>query len=192
MQNVLIESSTMEGIGEAIRKKTGKIDKIYPRDMPEAITGIGMTKEEADKRYLRLVGGTLEPTSKIAQTNGQWSWKLDASALTFANKQPDGVEYCMYIGADSFGWGSNEISNCIYENYATLGSVTLMWDWFGTLNLGVAKLDGIPTVTDADKDSPDYAAQNSDAASVWYVRAALEAQIGDINSVLDAINGEEV
>jgi len=170
----------------------GPIGPQGPQGEPGPPGESGITEADADKRYLRLVGGTLEPTSKITQTYGQWSWELDASSLTFANKQPDGVEYYMDIGADSFGWGSNEISNAIYESFATLGNISLWWDWFGTLNLSVTRLNGIPTVTDADKDSPDYAAQNSDAASVGYVRAALEAQIGDINSVLDAINGEEV
>lgn len=142
-----------------------------------------------DQRFLPLSGGTLEPTSKIAQTNGQWSWELNASTLTFANKQPDGVEYYRDIGADYFGWGSNEIANYIYESMATLGSVSLLWDYFGNLSLGVTKLDGIPTVTDADKDSPDYAAQNSEAASVGYVRAALASGGGSAKIPIDDNSG---
>lgn len=40
MPNVLIDSATMEEIGNAIREKTGKSDKLFPRDMPAAIRGI--------------------------------------------------------------------------------------------------------------------------------------------------------
>lgn len=167
----------------------GPIGPQGPQGEPGPPGESGITEADADKRYLRLVGGTLEPTSKITQTYGQWSWELDASALLFDNKQPDGVEYFSYVAAEGIGWGGNRGANYIYESMATLGSVSLLWDYFGNLSLVVTKLDGIPTVTDADKDSPDYAAQNSEAASVGYVRAALASGGGSAKIPIDDNSG---
>lgn len=167
----------------------GPIGPQGPQGEPGPPGESGITEADADKRYLRLVGGTLEPTSKITQTYGQWSWELDASALLFDNKQPDGVEYFSYVAAEGIGWGGNRCANYIYESMATLGSVSLLWDYFGNLSLVVTKLDGIPTVTDADKDSPDYAAQNSEAASVGYVRAAVASGGGSAKIPIDDNSG---
>ena len=170
----------------------GPIGPQGPQGEPGPPGESGITEADADKRYLRLTGGTLEPTSKITQTYGQWSWELDASALLFDNKQPDGVEYFSYISAEGIGWGGNRGANYMFEDSASLGSVSLQWDQEGKLSLGVTKLDGIPTVTDADKDSPDYAAQNSDAASVWYVRAALASGGGTAKIPIDDNSGIRV
>lgn len=40
MGNVLINSDTLTAIGNAIRAKTGKTDKIIPKDMPTEINNI--------------------------------------------------------------------------------------------------------------------------------------------------------
>lgn len=40
MANVYLQDSTLTAIGDAIRSKTGKLDKILPKDMPAEIEGI--------------------------------------------------------------------------------------------------------------------------------------------------------
>lgn len=196
MPNVLIESSTMEGIGDAIRKKTGKVDKIYPHDMPEAIerieSGEFLTKEEADGRYLKLAGGELEPEAEITQTNGKMKLTFSAvNGLLTEQNEPDGISYYTYICPGVIGVGDNYDYIEIGTNYAVLNGVDFSCDNERNLNISAGRILGVPTVTDAVEDS-EYTDQNSDAASVGYVRQAISAAIGDINSILDAINGEVV
>lgn len=201
MPNVLIESSTMEEIGNAIRKKTGTVDKIYPNDMPEAIgrieSGEFLTKEEADARYLQLTGGSMTPDAKIKFASDDKRFaNIDKDSIEIGYEQPDGLFPDTIISPGAISWGNisgsgNASWNELYENQANLGGIYLSWDNEGNLIIGALKISGIPTVIDAEFED-EYEAQKNDAASVGYVRDSIKAAIGDINTLLDQINGEVV
>lgn len=157
----------------------------------------GLTEEEADKRYLQLTGGSLTPDATIKFTSDDKRFaRIDKDSFEVGYEQPDGSFPDTIISPGAISWGnisgSGNISwNELYENQANLGGISLIWDNEGRLTVVATRLDGILTVIDAETED-EYEAQKSDAASVGYVRDAIKAAIGDINTLLDQINGEVV
>lgn len=61
-EKYIISGSTLDAIGEAIRSKTGRTEKISPMNMPAAISGITGGGDAADVRYVTFMSqdGTVE------------------------------------------------------------------------------------------------------------------------------------
>lgn len=174
MPNVLIESSTMEEIGNAIRKKTGTVDKIYPNDMPEAIgrieSGEFLTKEEADKKYAPI--DSPEFVSKLSIQPSIWEipFSITDNFTEITIESPwdanfhisHGHSGLLFLASD--GGAFIQSSMCTFER------------WDGE-KFAPIKVTGIATPTDPN-----------DAVNKKYI----DTLVGDINTVLDQINGEVV
>ncbi len=155
---------------------------------------VGLTKEEADARYLQLTGGRMTPDAKIKFVSDDKRFlTIDKDSFEIGYEQPDGLfpDTIIYPGAIIWGDANGGVWNEIYDSFASLGGCNLSWGNEGSFIIGASKISGIPTVIDAETEN-EYEAQKSDAASVGYVRDAIKAAIGDINTLLDYINGEVV
>lgn len=188
MPNVLIESETMGSIGDAIREKTGKGNKIYPRDMPSAIKGIGsgdfLTEEEADGRYLLregyndvsgAFGITIKPNPDDPNEDVIFDFFGFSSGGIGAEGAP--VNASLTFGEFLMSAGAGVNSKSIRLFYKGESSYCLSMTKGTSLQLENVELLGLPTPSDDSSPTP---------------KSYVDGLVGDINAVLDQINGEVV
>ena len=86
MANVFIDESVMSSIGDAIRSKTGKTDKILPANMPEEIESIeGGGTDNNDELLASIIQRTITEVSDENVTHvGSYAF-ANCSSLTSAN-----------------------------------------------------------------------------------------------------------
>lgn len=140
----------------------------------------GMTETQGDARYLKLTGGTIQesPDSmagyvdispgmlEILSADENYQFLADGERITFLNNFED-VEASIRVDKDGL----------------TIEGNTPIVSLF---------VKGIKTIEDVDPSDPQYSNQGRFAASVEYVRNSIASAVGDINTILDSINGEVV
>lgn len=109
MKNVLINEETMIFIGDAIREKTGKSDKILPKNMPDEIKSIKS-------------GGATEPY--IEETYDENGNLIDAKLVGYTSIRNSVFRNCIKLALTSLPEGITSISSYAFHNCTKLTELT--------------------------------------------------------------------
>ena len=144
----------------------------------------GLTQAEADQRYLQLTGGTLEPGSVIHIGDPENNFSESTERDIYCQTTQDGgtLSYALLDGAGHIELviGTKRVVITPGDGSAP-GTISFNSSFefvtTGTISFRNSRLRNVGTPVDSQ-----------DAATMGYINSI----VGDINTVLDAINGEVV